>query len=64
MKYNTSLTTLDLYSNEIGVGGAAVVADCLRNNTSLTKLGLYGNKIGDAGAAALGELERRIVIHL
>ena len=55
LKYNTSLTTLSLYDNEIGNDGAAALAECLKFNTSLTTLTLFHNKIGNDGAAALAE---------
>ena len=52
LKYNTSLTTLELNDNRIGDDGAAALGECLKYNTSLTTLNLSGNKIGDDGAAA------------
>ena len=55
LKYNTSLTTLDLRLNNIGDDGAAALAECLKHNTSLTTLYLHGNGIGDDGVAALAE---------
>ncbi|RMX59386.1 hypothetical protein pdam_00016382 [Pocillopora damicornis] len=55
LKYNTSLTTLNLYGNKIGHDGAAALGECLKYNTSLTWLDLNTNEIGDDGAAALGE---------
>ena len=55
LKYNSSLTTLDLRLNNIGDDGAAALAECLKHNTSLTTLYLHGNGIGDDGVAALAE---------
>ena len=55
LKYNTSLTTLNLHGNKIGDDGAAALAECLKYNRSLTTLNLHGNGIGDYGAAALAE---------
>ena len=54
MKYNKSLTTLNLGFNEIGDDGAAALGECLKYNKSLTTLDLSDNKIGDDSAAALG----------
>jgi hypothetical protein len=53
LRTNTSLTTLELYNNQIGDAGAVALAEALRTNTSLTTLNLSGNQIGDAGAVAL-----------
>ena len=55
LKYNSTLTSLDLTGNEIGDDGAAVLGECLQSNTSLKKLSLDYNGIGADGAAALGE---------
>ena len=55
LKYNTSLTRLELNSDEIGDDGAAALGQCLKHNTSLTTLELNSNKIGNVGATALGE---------
>jgi len=49
---NTTLTSLDLGENEIGVAGATALAQ----NTTLTSLDLSRNPIGAAGAAALAHL--------
>ena len=55
LKYNKSLTTLDLSDNRIGDDGATALGECLKYNKSLTTLDLSDNRIGDDGAAALGE---------
>ncbi|XP_066025377.1 NLR family CARD domain-containing protein 3-like isoform X3 [Pocillopora verrucosa] len=55
LKYNKSLTTLDLSYNEIDDDGAAALGECLKYNKSLTTLHLSDNEIGNDGAAALGE---------
>ena len=55
LKYNKSLTTLNLNHNEIGDCGAAALGECLKYNKSLTTLYLNRTKIGDEGATALGE---------
>jgi hypothetical protein len=36
MTVNTSVTNINLFFNEIGAKGAAVLADVLKKNTSLT----------------------------
>ena len=55
LKYNTSLTRLELNSDEIGNVGATALGECLKCNKSLTTLILNSNKFGDVGAAALVE---------
>ena len=55
LKYNKSLTTLDLSYNEIDDDGAAALGECLKYNKSLTTLNLSDNEIGNDGAAALVE---------
>jgi Ran GTPase-activating protein (RanGAP) involved in mRNA processing and transport len=51
----TKLKILNLNSNNIGNGGATLIANALKNfkNKSLTNLQLSTNKIGDKGADAL-----------
>jgi hypothetical protein len=53
LRYNTTLTVLDLYGNDIGDEGAQALAAALMNNATLTTLPLDGNNIGDEGAQAL-----------
>ena len=56
LKYNKSLTTLNLSDNEICDDGAtATLGECLKYNKSPTTLNLRENVIGDDGAAALVE---------
>ena len=47
-----TLTSLNLYSNRIGVDGARALADALKENRTLSSLNLDGNRIGDDGALA------------
>ncbi|XP_044177994.1 NLR family CARD domain-containing protein 3-like isoform X2 [Acropora millepora] len=58
LRVNTSLTSLDLSQNSIGVEGASSLSQTLRVNTSLTSLCLYWNSIGDDGASSLSEALR------
>ena len=60
MRDNTSLTSLKLCNNRIGVAGATQLAECLRVNASLKILNLENDigdagGIGDAGATQLAE---------
>merc|ERR1712130_481603 len=55
LKINTSLTEINICSNEIGDKGAKSIAGALKTNTSLSDLALSNNKIGDEGAKAIGE---------
>ncbi len=52
---NTSLTWLDLSSNNIGPEGTKAIAKALENNTSLTSLDLSSNNIGPEGTKALAK---------
>jgi Ran GTPase-activating protein (RanGAP) involved in mRNA processing and transport len=55
---NTSLTYLNLWGNEIKIGGAIAITDALRWNSTLTKLDLSRNYIGREGIRQLiGKLE-------
>lgn len=45
-----NLTELDLSSNNIGVEGAKVISDSLKNNTNLLRLNLRNNNLKDEGA--------------
>jgi NLR family CARD domain-containing protein 3 len=53
LKFNTSLTKLDLRNNRIRDGGAAALGEALKVNTSLTELNLHNNSIADGGASSL-----------
>ena len=46
LRKNSTLVTLDLRSNEIGLAGAQVIADALRKNSTLLTLYLGFNDIG------------------
>ena len=54
LKYNTSLTTLDVKGGRLVDDGAALV-ECLKYDTSPITLTSNSNGIGDDGAASLGE---------
>ncbi|CAF3897195.1 unnamed protein product, partial [Rotaria magnacalcarata] len=54
----TTLTTLKLWSNQIGDKGAQHLAGALRNNTTLTALELGENQIGALGAQHLADALR------
>ena len=50
VKYNFTLQTIDLGSNEIGAEGAKALAEALRENTTaLRKLNIAYNNIGEGG---------------
>lgn len=51
LKYNTTVTELNLSGNNIGDAGAEGLADMLKSNKTLTKLNLPQNAIGEAGAS-------------
>jgi Ran GTPase-activating protein (RanGAP) involved in mRNA processing and transport len=55
LQINSTLTTLDLYDNEIGDEGAKHLAQTLQINRTLTTLHLYSNQIGAEGAEHLAE---------
>ncbi|CAF1063913.1 unnamed protein product, partial [Didymodactylos carnosus] len=54
LKVNSTLTQLDLGSNQISDRGEAL-AEVLKVNSTLTKLNLYSNQITDRGGKALAE---------
>ena len=58
LRVNTSLTALDLSSNNISSEGVVPLADAFRTNTSLTYLNLQTNFIGDEGGVALADALR------
>ena len=53
LKWNTTVTELNLSGNNIGDAGASGLADLLKSNKILTKLKLSQNAIGEAGALQL-----------
>ena len=54
MKYNESLTTLNLKYVDIGYDGAAALGECLKYSKSLTTLILDSDSSCDDDGAALG----------
>ncbi|KAK3848092.1 MAG: hypothetical protein J3R72DRAFT_518798 [Linnemannia gamsii] len=56
LETNSTLTTLNLYSNSIGENGAQALAEALKTNSTLTTLNLINNSIGQNGAQALAEV--------
>ena len=50
---NSSLASLDLSGNQIGISGGKHLALLLANNGTIRKLSLAGNAIGDEGARAI-----------
>jgi hypothetical protein len=55
LKVNTTLKSIDLSRNAIGVEGASALAAALKVNTSVEFIGLHGTYIGDIGASALAD---------
>ena len=55
MATNSTVTQLNLFSNEIGDSGAAALAKAIEINSTLTELDLSRNEIDDSGAAALAK---------
>ena len=53
LKYNTTLTVLNLSENSVGERGALVMAEMLKHNTTLTVLNMSGNIVGQKGALAM-----------
>jgi Ran GTPase-activating protein (RanGAP) involved in mRNA processing and transport len=51
----SALRSLNLHSNDAGDGGAAALAEMLRQNTKLGSLGLWDNGVSRVGAQALLE---------
>mmetsp|Transcript_13174 Transcript_13174/g.14537 ORF Transcript_13174/g.14537 Transcript_13174/m.14537 type:complete len:99 (-) Transcript_13174:109-405(-) len=56
LKFNHSVTELDLGSNKIGVVGARALAETLKVNRTLTHLDLGDNQIETEGIKALTEV--------
>src|SRR3989338_8330049 len=50
---DSSLTTLNLSSNEIGYAGVAAIAHALSSNSTLTILDLGDNRIGPTGSTTI-----------
>ena len=55
METNTTLSSLNLYYNNIGGEGATAIAKALETNTTLSELDLFENNIGDEGATAIAK---------
>jgi Ran GTPase-activating protein (RanGAP) involved in mRNA processing and transport len=53
---DTTLTSLNLYGNQIGDAGAKDLSNALKHNTTLTSLDLGNNLIGAAGAKDLSDV--------
>ena len=66
LRFNCTLTYLDLQYNNIGDRGAAALGEVLRTNTTLKELYLAANKIGETGSEALGKglQSNRTLTHL
>ena len=52
---DATLTTLDLYGNQVGDEGAGRLAEALATNSTLTSLNVRWNGVGAAGAGRLAE---------
>ncbi|KAK3810565.1 MAG: hypothetical protein J3R72DRAFT_499012 [Linnemannia gamsii] len=46
LKANSTVTTLNLFSNTTGDDGAVALSEALKTNSTLTTLGLWSNSIG------------------
>ena len=66
LRFNCTLTYLDLQYNNIGDTGAAALGEVLRTNTTLKELYLAANSIGETGSEALGKglQSNRTLTHL
>ena len=58
LRFNTTVTSLNLYHNDLGEGGGRALAEELRVNTTLAKLDLGGNDLREGGWQALVEALR------
>ena len=50
---HSSLTDLNIHSNNIGDSGAAMIATALQSNHTLTRMNMGSNRISDRGASAI-----------
>ena len=66
VRFNCTLTYLDLSRNNINNSGAAALGEALLTNCTLTELYLIDNNIGKVGAVALGKAleSNRTLTHL
>ena len=55
LKFNSTVTELDLSRNDISDAGAAALAEAIKTNSTVKVLNLSKIGIGEAGAAALAE---------
>lgn len=55
LAHNSSLRTINLAYNNIGVKGATALADALKRNPSVTSLSLHKNNVGVEGVRAIAE---------
>jgi Ran GTPase-activating protein (RanGAP) involved in mRNA processing and transport len=55
IKFNATLTELNLAGKKLTNAAAPALAEMLKVNATLTTLNLWSNKIGDAGAIGLGK---------
>ncbi|KAL0239380.1 hypothetical protein GEMRC1_009488 [Eukaryota sp. GEM-RC1] len=55
LKVNTTITSIDLGNNSIGVAGARALAEALKVNLTITCIEMSGNSIGEEGAKELAE---------
>mmetsp|Transcript_14495 Transcript_14495/g.16931 ORF Transcript_14495/g.16931 Transcript_14495/m.16931 type:complete len:909 (+) Transcript_14495:324-3050(+) len=58
LKYNSTLTYLDLKTNRIGDKGAGLIASFMYRNNSLEEILLNSNQIGDQGAKSIAKALR------
>ena len=58
LRVNSTLQTLDLFSNDIGADGTRAIAELLRVNTTLQSLDLGRNCMGDDEVRAIAEALR------
>ena len=56
---NSTLVTLELAANGIGLAGADAIADALRENSAIVKLNLYGGHAGVDEPFGLSERETK-----
>ena len=54
LQTNTTLTSIDLSSNQLGEVAGAAIGTALQTNTTLTSINLGGNKLGEVAGAAIG----------
>ena len=55
IKYNSTVTQLDLSANGLGDGECTALAEAIKHNSTITQLDLSLNNLGDGGSIALSE---------